>query len=259
MMRYVLMLRYVLLVALAGCAEAIWVPTQNATAQLPESGLPAAVYPMPPGAPPGSVQIGTLGVQKIKQPVERKELVIRMLVTNNSDEAFRVDVRTQKLLFQNGQEMTPELAYASRQSQQPVIEVPARDRVSIDLLYAVPDSKLGHFELSWNVQTPRQVISNRTDFRKQYLEPLYYADYYYAPPPYYWGSPFFAWGWGGYNFPFYGYGYGYGQPGVKIEPGHHRSFGRTMTPVHPRNAPLQPPRTGTKPEEQQQPEQEQQQ
>src|SRR5207253_1539327 len=78
----------------------------------------------------------------------RRELVLRVMVTNNSDEPWQVDVRRQVVTFETGETRGPDMVYASQQGGAPYLAVPARQRVSIDLLYSVPEpaKRLPHFE-----------------------------------------------------------------------------------------------------------------
>jgi hypothetical protein len=218
------------LAALAGCATTypVWVPTQHATTQLPDTGAPAATYSMPAGAPSGNVQVASLGVQRIKDGAERKQLVVRMVVTNNSDQTWRVDPKQQVVTFADGQQRQPDLAFSSQQAASQTLEVAAGQHQSIDLLYDVPQAKHGldHYQLAWSVDTTAQVVSDRTSFQRQevkqeadgsyasyygdYGDYGYYGDYYgygdyYYPPPYFYPYPFYSFGFGGpffFNRPF---------------------------------------------------------
>ena len=237
------------LALLAGCAEVqhVWVPTQQATAQLPESGLPAAYYQTPAGAPPGSVTIGSLGVRKVQTTAgSERAIVMRMIVMNNSDQPWRVDPRQQMLTFTDGYTEPPSAAYGSVPANVQVVDVPPRQKATIDLLYAVPAGPhhLGDLELAWSVATPAVAVSNRTPFRREDIEPSeyaygydyapYYGDYYY-PPPYFYPSPFFS------------FGLGFGGPILAPAPwvhgGYHHEYGR-RTPLAPHRVYVGAPRAG---------------
>jgi hypothetical protein len=188
-----------------GCANPyIWVPTERSNSKLAESGLPAANYAVPTVAPRGSVEVGTLGTKHMPQLGDRKAVVVRMIVTNNGDVPWKVDVRNQMLTFATGLRVAPDLAYASKLEPPPELTVPPRDRVSIDLLYVVPSGgkPLEHFELAWSVDMQREVSSDRTDFRRVNTEPPVwawgygtdFAAYGYYPPPWYYPAPFYSYG-----------------------------------------------------------------
>ena len=187
--------------AVAGCMQHVFVPTENATARLPDSGLPAAYYEIPAGAPRGSVQVATLGTRKLKEQAagdeERKVLLVRLVVTNNSDETWRFDPRRQVLTFATGPQATPSYVYGTRSTATAPFDIPARGRDTFDLAYDIPreGKPLDHVELAWAVDLPDQVASNRSDFRREEVEPPsyyagpYYMSDFYGPPAWYYPYP----------------------------------------------------------------------
>jgi hypothetical protein len=194
-----------LALALSACIPTyhVWIPTERATARLPDTGQPASFYEMPAGAPPGDVQVATLGVRRVKNGGDTQHLALRMIVDNNSDQDWQLDVREQVLTLSDGERRQPRYAWGAPQPGSPLVTVPARQKVSLDLLYPVPSLKgfLAEFELAWAVRTPAQLVTNRTPFRQEDIQPGAYAwgpygygwDYYY-PPPFYYPSPFFSLG-----------------------------------------------------------------
>jgi hypothetical protein len=185
----------------AGCGTThVYLPTEHATATLAESGMPAANYQVPPGAPRGEVKVATLGLQKMKGTEERN-LVVRMVVTNNSNEPWQVDVRQQRIFLPNGHEQGPQQAFGVPQGS-PFVVVPARQQRSVDLTYAVGRDKPQSYALRWALTTPNEWVTNRTAFRRTQIGfygygPPLYGGYFYAP--FYYTYP---------TFPYYGFGFG---------------------------------------------------
>jgi hypothetical protein len=186
------------LAGLSGCIESRYYyrPTEHATAHLADSGLPAALYQVPADRPQGEVKLATLGVHELEDD-RGSHLVVRMIVTNNSDAPWRIDLSQLVATFPDGERRLPERAWGPDQLSAPEVWVPARQERSLDLIYRVPeDLKLKYFQLAWAVATPSRLVTQRTNFRREEPEPAYYGGYgFYGYGPYY---------------PFYPYGYWFG-------------------------------------------------
>jgi hypothetical protein len=223
---------------LGGCAENAYLyrPAQQATAVV--SGLPAARYPVPAERPTGEVLVLSSGVTEIKpSDVPTRALFVRLVVTNNSDDAaWGVDTRRQIAVL-GGQRISPSYVNAYGQAL-PVIQVPRGDKRTIDLYYPVPagmesNGDVPQFDVAWNIQTSGRLVAERTSFDRMRVEPAYvargpygYGYYGYGPGwpyPYYgygWYDPFWGprygigihshWGYGGYYGGHYGGHYGWG-------------------------------------------------
>src|SRR5215471_2879520 len=85
-------------ILVAACApdEYIYRPAEQATAEV--GGLPAARYGVPPERPVGSVLVASSGLARIgfSGGAEQKMLQVRLVVSNNSDDApWTLDTREQ--------------------------------------------------------------------------------------------------------------------------------------------------------------------
>ena len=230
--------------ALGGCAtdRYLYRPTEHATASLPENGFPAALYQVPPGQPQGEVKIASLGVQKLEDP-PGPHLILRMVVTNNSDEPWSVDTTQQKVTFAGVAvgPIAPVRAYGSTALAGSVLDVPPRQQRTVDLMYPVPRKvKVQNFQLAWSLSTPTAYVTQYSSFRREELPDTYAAGVYGYPYGPYWG--WYGPGYYGsslyWGYPYgYGYGYGYGR-------GYHGYPGRPPvgggTPGGPRVVPPPP-------------------
>lgn len=202
----------------AGCESAyVYQPTEHATAQLADSGLPAARYDIPVGNPQGVVTVGTLGVHHLENTIGR-HVAVRMIVRDNSDAPWSVDVQQQRVRFANGVVAAPAYVYGVDAGSS-VTTIPARGERSFDLLFPVPaDLKVVDYQLLWSVATPQQLVTERTPFRREAID--YGPAYAYYDGLY--GAPY----WYGYSaVPWIG-------PGVVVGPGyypsHHYYYGRAV-------------------------------
>jgi hypothetical protein len=167
------------------------------------NGFPAAHYNVPAQAPKGDVRVSTFGLTKIEQANGDKPrfLHVRMVVANNSDLApWTVDTREQVLKLGNAGQSRPAFANSDN-GQLPQAEVPVGGQRTLDLYYPLPAnlqraSRLPQFDLSWKVQTPEQLVAERTPFERIYVD---YYPYYYGYPsvafgygPYWWYDPFYT-------------------------------------------------------------------
>lgn len=186
--------------ALAGCAgDYYYRPTEHATAQLASSGLPAALYQVPADRPQGEVKIASLGVRKTEGEIDR-QLIVRLIVTNNSEQPWSVDLRQQTAIFPDGQQRAPNFVYGGMASSSPLVTIPPRQQGAFDILFPVPDeTSTKTFQLAWSVTTSGGLASGRTSFRREAVPPSYavagpdsyyygygpYADFYYPPVGFY--------------------------------------------------------------------------
>ncbi|HEX2569683.1 MAG TPA: hypothetical protein VH877_09005 [Polyangia bacterium] len=230
---------------LGGCAtdRYLFRPTEHANASLPENGFPAALYQVPPERPQGEVKIASLGVQKLEDPPGR-HLILRMVVTNNSDEPWSLDTTRQTLTLAGagGGAIAPVRAYGSTALTGPVLEIPPRQQRTVDLMYPVPRKlKVQNFQVAWSLSTPTTYVTQYSSFRREELPDTYASSYYYGYPygpysgwygPGYFGSSLY---WG---YPYaYGYGYGWHRGGYPGRP----PVGGGGVPSGPRTVPPPPP------------------
>jgi hypothetical protein len=218
-------------VFVGGCAETSYVyrPAQPATAMM--SGLPAAQYAIPRERPTGQVFVLSSGVTEITVtggpiPV----LFVRLVVSNNSDEAaWSLDTRQQALLIA-GQRVTP--AYINPYKQPlPIMQIPRGERRTVDLYYPLPagaenNDEVPAFDVEWSVQTGDRQVAERTPFDRLSVDPAYGGAYYayYGRPvwgPYGWYDPF---------WPYHRFGYG-------VYVGHGGYWGRGVYYGHPHASP----------------------
>jgi hypothetical protein len=211
--------------AASGCGTRyLYQPSEHATAFMADTGLPAALYQVPTGNPQGEVKIASLGVRSTDHPPGRF-LVLRMVVSNNSDSAWFLDAGAQHVRLADGITRPPTVIYTDEPGAGPQTPIPPRAQRSFDLLFAIGESKEAkHFELAWSVVTPGTRVSERTSFRREEIMPAYA----------YYGYPYGYWGYYDYQFynPFFfypsGFGFGLG-PTVLVGP---RVAGPTV-PVRP--------------------------
>jgi hypothetical protein len=222
--------------ACAGCAaQHVYIPAQHATATLPDTGTPAALYSVPPGLPRGEVTVGALGTRKVADS-HQHELGVRMIVKNNSDQPWRVDVRQQRIAMPDGSQLAPGYVLGVPENN-PLLDIAPRGEANIDLIYAVGDAKPATFQLLWSVATPGEYVTQRTDFRRETVEPAYaygpplYDGYFYAP--FYYSYP---------SYPYVGFGSTIVTRGPYIAPRIH--YGRRPTYIVPARPPIHSVRPG---------------
>ncbi|HKQ71301.1 MAG TPA: hypothetical protein VJT73_18285 [Polyangiaceae bacterium] len=215
----------------AGCADGTYVyrPAQNATANV--GGLPGARYPVPAERPTGEVVIVSNGVTEIAVDESRvRVLLVRMIVTNRSDEnAWSLDTRRQ-LVALGGQSLGPAIRVDAHQQPMPVVPVGRGERRVVDLYYRLPggnetNDDLPRFDLAWNVQTGARSAADRTSFQRLAVEPAYASTY--SDSRYGYGGGWYGgyWPYGYYgSFGYYGH-YGYPGYGVHVGGGHFGGFG----------------------------------
>lgn len=227
--------------ALVGCAETaryVYTPTEHATARLPENGLPAALYQVPPEAPQGEVKVASLGVRKLDTGnLKGRYLVARVVVSNNSDQPWSFDGSQQQASIAGGPPQGPVSMFAAEQPTSWVVTVPPRQQRAFDLVYAVGDSRVTNFQLAWSIGTPQRWITERTNFRRDEV----------AEPAYAYGAPYgYGFYYGAYYDPFYPWGYG---PSIMVHPRpyYHRSYGWRSAPPPMRVAPPPPVRVPAPP------------
>jgi hypothetical protein len=216
---------------LGACAEGnyLYRPAQQATATV--SGLPAARYAIPAERPQGEVLVVSSGVTEIKpNNTEMRALFVRVVISNNSDEAgWRLDTRKQMAVIAGQSPVAA--AYANTFGQPlPVVEIARGEKRTIDFYFPLPagtesSSDLPQFDLTWNVETGTRPIAERTSFDRFRVERIYTSPYY----GYYGYAPYSRWGyydpyWGPYygvGVGIYGYGGGYYRGGGYYGGGHY--------------------------------------
>jgi hypothetical protein len=203
---------------LVGCAEGTYVyrPAQQATAVV--GSLPAARYAVPAERPTGEVLVASSGLTQMPEASGRTPaLFVRMIVTNNSDDAPYVIDTAQQFAFIGGEKQSPAFVNTYKQAQ-PALEVPRGEKRLLDLYYRLPakldaDDKVPQFDFAWSVQTSSRIVAERTSFDRTRVEPVYARGYYpyYGPGPYWWYDPWWP-------YPYYGVGIGVGV-------GYYRHYG----------------------------------
>ncbi len=140
-------------IAMASCSPGFFYrPADNATATM--KGRVAADYQIPPNAPRGDVRLASLGIGKISMsgsPNQKQKAVhVRMIVTDNSQTPWTMDMRQQAIALPDGQQLAP--AYVSTHEGQnglSSVTVPARGKRIIDLFYGLPANIPRHRQSSW--------------------------------------------------------------------------------------------------------------
>ncbi|MEA2697758.1 MAG: hypothetical protein QOI66_2029 [Myxococcales bacterium] len=167
-------------IAMASCSPGFFYrPADNATATM--KGRVAADYQIPPNAPRGDVRLASFGIGKISMSgssnQKQKAVHVRMIVTDNSQTPWTMDMRQQAIALPDGQQLAP--AYASTHEGQnglPSVTVPARGKRIIDLFYGLPAniqlaSQLPSFSVVWHVNMSQQQVTERTRFDRMRVEP----------------------------------------------------------------------------------------
>src|SRR5258708_12305024 len=127
-----------LAIALGGCAENryIYQPAQQATATV--GNLPAARYAVPPERPTGEVLIASSGLTQLPDVEARTPaLFVRMIVTNNSDDATWTLDTQQQLPIVGGEKLAPAYANAYQYTNPPP-QIPPPDKPLLHLYYPLP-------------------------------------------------------------------------------------------------------------------------
>src|SRR5258706_12719677 len=112
-------------VVACGCSSAdkfLYTPSEQANASV--NGLPAGRYEIPPERPLGTVLVASPGVVEMKfaGDVKTRMLSVRMVVTNNQDDAgWKIDTREVRTMFKGAGEAAPAYVNAERQ-ELPVID-----------------------------------------------------------------------------------------------------------------------------------------
>jgi hypothetical protein len=172
-------------IAMASCSPGFFYrPADNATATM--TGRVAADYQIPANAPRGDVRLASFGIGKISMsgsPNQKQKAVhVRMIVTDNSQTPWTMDMRQQAIALPDGQQLTP--AHVSTHEGQnglPSVTVPARGKRIIDLFYGLPAniqsaSQLPSFSVVWHVNMPQQQLTERTRFDRMPVAPATVPD-----------------------------------------------------------------------------------
>ncbi len=152
----------------------VYRPAEQATVTV--QGQTAARYPIPPESPRGDVRVASFGIAKMDLRGddggnERTAMLqVRMVVSNDSDEDWRVDTRQLAVTLPSVATIKP--AYVNTdQGGLPDVVAPPHSQRTVDLYFPLPESLRGardvpEFDFSWAVQTPERVIARRTPFER---------------------------------------------------------------------------------------------
>lgn len=122
--------------------------------------------------PEGKLEVISRGVQEIRSRKSDKMLPamhVTMVVSNEkSTRTWSIDARTQQLLLRSDVSLRPSLVQAEAIAL-PMIEVKPGHSETIELFYAIPVKlrnvvELPGFELKWQIQTQRRLVSQSTKF-----------------------------------------------------------------------------------------------
>jgi hypothetical protein len=173
-------------VAMAACAPSyVYRPSTNATATI--KGRVAADYPIPATAPQGEVRLASFGMSEIARSSapDQKQVAahVRMIVIDNSPAPWTLDTRQQTIALAGGPQLAPSLVTTHEgQAGLPSVTVPAGGKRIIDLFYPLPAnmqsaSQVPEFDVVWHVDTPQQVVTERTSFDRLRVEPQVASGY----------------------------------------------------------------------------------
>src|SRR5882672_350382 len=163
--------------SLAACATANDYRYTPEQATIAIDGEPATKIAIPRERPEGHVALASFGQTEIRAGQRRvPTLHVRLEVANDGDSTpWTVDSR-QQILDAGGRRLTPAFA-SSDANQLPAITIGPREKRIVDLYYSVPDPKLEHFDLLWQVQTAARMVSDRTAFVREAEPEGEYAQY----------------------------------------------------------------------------------
>jgi hypothetical protein len=213
----------------AGCAFETYEHEPAYPAQ--EAGPPVAIYPVPPGAPRGSVNVMSLGIERLPVPAGQPDsfLHVRIAAENTGDDVPWLLDPNDQVLTAPGQSAAPSFAEGSAGG--PVVRLAKGARGYLDVFYPAPP--VNQVTLAWKLHRGNEVVPGSTaldrvtapDQSSVGYEPAYgpqvhvgiglgwwwWPDYYlWWHGPFWWGGYPRYWGWGGYYHPrYYGGGRGY--------------------------------------------------
>ena len=104
-----------------------------------------------------------------KEERERKPLLVRLVLTNNSDSSWRASTRAgRRSPWPTARRLVLAVSGARPTARTP-FDIPARGRETFDLAFDVPPTghPLDHVELAWQVNLRDVVANNRTDVRRE--------------------------------------------------------------------------------------------
>lgn len=167
------------LLTLAGCAAGdepyVYRPEQ---ATVLVDGFPGTRYVVPPEEPQGDVRVASFGVTEVTPAPDAPAITalhVRMIVSNNGDVTpWQIDTRAQEVEIA-GEGRSAPLYVNGNAAPAPVVSIGAREQHTLDLYFPLPATiggtlQLPRFDLLWQVQTARRVVSDRTVFERQEVE-----------------------------------------------------------------------------------------
>lgn len=160
-----------MLVALAACATPTGYVYSPQDACHWTEGYPAVTQLVPPEAPQGSIEVSSFGVVAIRPDGQRAvaALHVRLAVTNDGDASPWTVVPADQVLDLPGLGRTGPMAISPEMSMSESMVVGQRERLPLDLYFALPASvasedALVGFDVLWQVETPARRYASRTHF-----------------------------------------------------------------------------------------------
>jgi hypothetical protein len=121
----------------------------------------------------GKVMLRSPGIERLPTATsgDERALHVVMTVANDCQHPWRIDSRTERVVFPDGSERAPVLAMPA-QGEGPVLVVPPGSERTVDLYFPVPpeearESQLPSFATRWQVETERGTLRGQTPFNQR--------------------------------------------------------------------------------------------
>jgi hypothetical protein len=210
-----------LALAIAGCAHEQTDYRPRGAQQARDQGPPAAIYPLPAGAPRGTVYVASLGGERLGAAAGQPEyfLHLRVAAENTSDDTpWTIDANDQVLTLAGGAAARPTYAVSSKGGS--ALTLARGERGQLDVYYPLPGAgDPPKAFLAWTVRRGGEAVAQTTEFdRVAGRDPEYAYAYDYRPayrssvvvgfgPSWWWG------GWGPYGWSYWDSPWGWHHPG----------------------------------------------
>ena len=171
-------LRVSVLLVAPGCASTYaYIPTTHANAIV--HGRAAAEYPIPAGAPQGSVWITSYGLADVSpESVDGglfHALHLRVVLADNGATPWTFDTREQRLELHDGTVLPAAFVSANAGAPPPLMIVEPQHKRVVDLSFLLPPAlqdaeEIPEFDAVWRVTTNAGAVVERTPFERLVLD-----------------------------------------------------------------------------------------
>ncbi len=204
------------------------------TTYQPSAAAPPAVFNVPQQDPKGTIQVMSLGGERLATGDGAMFLHIRLLVQNRSDDQrWSVTPMDQVAVYDGLGRAAVAFAETNPKGSSPVLNLAAGQQGQLELYYPLPeDHDPPRVSVQWRVQRGSVAVTSAAVFDRASGRDAPAYGYAYAPHSQVYVGVGMGWwwypGWNGYWGPgymgrsYYGYGHGYGGygPGRGYAPGY---------------------------------------